>query len=76
MVVAERRSKPQTNGIETIGSFHPKTKATILNAERILYWISVGAKPSPTVHNLLIAKGIVKHKKIPVRINTKRKKKG
>ena len=66
IVVAEKRSRPKTNGVERVGSYHPKTKQTVLNGERILYWIEKGASPSPTVHNLLIAKGIMKGKKIPV----------
>lgn len=66
IVLAEKRSKPKTNGIERLGSYHPKTKETVLNGERILYWISKGAKPSATIHNLLISKGIIKGKKMPV----------
>lgn len=65
VVVCERRSKPHTSGIETLGSYHPKTKATILKNERILYWMGTGAKPSATVHNLLITKGVIKGKKMP-----------
>lgn len=49
-----------------LGSYHPKTKETILKQERILYWLSKGAKASPTVHNLLVAKGVIDGKKIPV----------
>ncbi len=66
VVVTERRSKPKGNGIELLGNYHPKTKATALHAERILYWMSKGAKPSPRVHNLLIRKGVIKGKKISV----------
>lgn len=65
VVVAERRSKPHSGGIEILGSYHPKTKETELKGERILYWFSKGAKASPTVHNLLVSKGITKTKKIP-----------
>ena len=64
IVAAERRSKPKSSGIETLGSYHPKTKQTILKQERILYWLGQGAKPSATAHNFLIAKGVVKGKKI------------
>ena len=70
VVVAEKRSKPKTNGVERLGSYHPKTKQTVLNGERILYWIGKGAKPSATIHNLLISKGIMKGKKIPVAPHT------
>jgi ribosomal protein S16 len=30
-----------------------------LNAERIKYWISRGAQPSTTIHNLLVSQGIL-----------------
>lgn len=63
MVVGEQRSKPQSSGIELLGSFHPKTKHTVLKNERILYWISQGAHLSDTVHNLLVRNGLIKGKK-------------
>lgn len=66
VVVTEKRSKPKGAGIEMLGSYHPKTKATVLENERILYWLSRGAKTSPTVHNLLISKGVIKGAKINV----------
>lgn len=70
IVVGERRSKPHSTGIEILGSYHPKTKITALKPERILYWISKGAKTSATVHNLLISKEILKGAKRP-KVKTK-----
>ena len=66
LVVTEHQARPKTNGLETLGSHHPKTKHTVLKNERILHWISQGAQPSDSVHNLLIAKGVIKGKKIAV----------
>ncbi len=66
VVVTERRSKPKSGELEILGSYHPKTKETILKNERILYWMSKGAKPSPTVHNLLVTKGVVSGAKVSV----------
>ena len=63
IVVTERRSKPQSGGVEIVGSYHPKTKQTVLKNERILYWISKGAHTSDTVHNLLIARRVLQGKK-------------
>ncbi|MDD5772842.1 MAG: 30S ribosomal protein S16 [bacterium] len=42
--------------IEELGHYNPLTNpAEIkLNVERINYWISVGAKPSDTIKNLLL----------------------
>ena len=62
VVVTERRSKPKSGELEILGSYHPKTKENLLKKERILHWISKGAKPSDTVYNLLIAKGIIERK--------------
>lgn len=64
IVLAERRSKPKSGEIEILGSYHPKTKETRLKVERISYWLSKGAKPSPTVWNLLVDQGAVTGKKI------------
>lgn len=66
IVVTEKRSKPQSSGIEILGSYHPKTKEIKLEPERTLYWLSRGAQPSATVRNLLIRKGVVKGRKIDV----------
>ncbi len=66
LVVTERRAKPKTSGIEQLGSYHPKTKHTVLKNERISYWISKGAGVSPSAHNLLVRRGVIKGKKIPV----------
>ena len=60
VVVTEKRSKPKSGELEVLGSYHPKTKATILKNERILYWISKGAQTSPTAHNLLVKQGVIK----------------
>jgi small subunit ribosomal protein S16 len=64
VVLAEKRSKPKSGELEVLGSFHPKTKDTVLKSERILYWISKGAQPSPRVHNLLIDKKVIEGVKI------------
>ena len=65
IVVVERRSKPHSTGVETVGSYHPKTKHTVLARERILYWMGKGAQASATVHNLLVKNAVIKAKKQP-----------
>lgn len=64
IMVCEKHSKPHTDGIEILGSYHPKTKETALKAERILYWLSKGAHASSTVHNILVTKGVIQAKKV------------
>ena len=66
LVLCERTAKPKTSGIEVLGSYHPKTKQTILKNERILYWMSKGAQVSASAHNLFVKKGVIKGKKMPV----------
>lgn len=57
LVVKEKRSRRDGKALEFLG-FYEKTekgeKKTI-NAQRVNYWISKGAKPSQTVEKLLNA---------------------
>ncbi len=57
--------------MEEVGFYNPLTKEKVLKKERILYWLSVGAKTSATLHNLLVSEKIIAGKKI-----TKHKKAG
>lgn len=67
IVVAEHTSGPKAGKfVERLGSYNAKTKERVLNEERAKYWLSVGAQPSDTVHNLLVTLGIVKGGKINV----------
>ena len=52
--------------LEIVGNYNPKKGKTDFNAERILHWISMGAKLSDTMHNFLVDKNIIKGKKINV----------
>jgi len=63
LVVTEKRSKPKSGELEILGSYHPKTKETVLRKERILYWISQGAQLSDSAYNLLVSKGVIRGKK-------------
>lgn len=66
LVVTEKTAGAHAQPIEFLGSWNPRTKAVTLKRERILHWLSQGAKPSPTVHNLLIAHGVIEGAKIAV----------
>lgn len=73
IVVTDKRNAPRGGRfIEEIGFVNPLTKEKKINAERAKHWISVGAKPSDTVFNLLISEKIIEGKKIPLH----KKKKG
>lgn len=68
LVVAEKRSKLNGPPVERLGFYDPLSKNYNLNKERINYWLSVGAKPTTSVHNLLVKAGILKGPKIKVKI--------
>ena len=74
IVVTDKRKPPRAGRFtEEVGFYNPKTKEKVLKAERIKYWLSVGAKPSDTVHNLLISEKIVEGKKTPIYIKKTKK---
>lgn len=67
LVVVERaRAAKAGKYVEKVGSYNPKSKERVLDADRIKYWMSVGAKPTGTVHNMLISAGVMTGKKINV----------
>ena len=67
IIVTEHARAAKTGKIvELLGTYNPKTKARTLNEERVKYWLSVGAKASGTMHNMLVTLGIVSGKKINV----------
>ncbi len=61
IVVADSRSPRDGKIIERIGSFNPNTNpsAVVLNFERALYWVGVGAEPTATVRNILSDEGVL-----------------
>ena len=67
VVVTEHQNGPKAGkAVENVGFYNPKTKERKLDAERIKYWISVGAQASGTMHNMLVSTGIITGKKINV----------
>ncbi len=55
IVVKEKRSKRDGKFIEMLGQFEKREtgKSKNINVERYKYWLSVGAKPTPAVANLV-----------------------
>ena len=49
--------------LEVLGHFNPKKGETILKADRIKEWIKKGAKPTDTLHNVLVSQKIIEGKK-------------
>jgi small subunit ribosomal protein S16 len=60
IVVADKDAPRDGRFIENIGSYNPRTEPETveLDADRALYWLSVGAQPSDAVARLLKSKGV------------------
>ena len=63
LCVMDARSPRDGKTIEEVGVYAPQTRDSAkqfsVNAERVKYWLSVGAQPSETAHDLLAQAGIV-----------------
>ena len=64
VVIDKRRSAKGGRAVEVLGFVDPLNKRKSLEKERILHWIKNGAKPSATMHNLLVKEKIISGKKI------------
>ena len=74
LVVIEKGRSPRGGRFEKLGFFNPLTKEKGLRAERIKYWLSVGAQPSDRVYNLLVDEKIIEGKKKAVHARPKKAK--
>src|SRR3989344_1309416 len=66
VVLEKERAAKAGNIVELLGTYNPRSKALTLNEERVKHWISMGAQPTGSIHNLLINKSVIKGKKINV----------
>ncbi len=66
VVTDKRRAASSGLFVEELGFTNPITKERKVNKERVLYWISQGAQPSDTVHNILVSEKILEGKKVAV----------
>ncbi|OPL15391.1 MAG: 30S ribosomal protein S16 [delta proteobacterium MLS_D] len=68
IVVADSQSPRDGRFIEIIGNYDPLQDPAVINIkeDRVVEWLSRGAKPSRTVSNLLQKKGIPIPKETPV----------
>jgi small subunit ribosomal protein S16 len=66
ILVIEKQKDPWGTFIENVGIYNPRTEPDTveLKEDRIKHWLSVGAKPTNTVHNLLVDAGIITEKKV------------
>jgi len=74
MVVTDKKNPPRGGRfLEIVGFFNPFSKEKDIKADRIKHWLSVGAKPSDTVHNILVQEKIIDGVKIAVHKEPKKK---
>jgi small subunit ribosomal protein S16 len=67
VVSDERKSAKSGPYIEELGFYNPVKNPPVikLNAERTLYWVSKGAKTSPTIASIMKAQGVKAPAKAP-----------
>ncbi len=65
LIVSPKHKDTQSGQLEILGNYDPVQKVSVINLkkDRIEYWLSVGAQPSPTVNNLLVNAGIIQTEK-------------
>ena len=67
IVVVEHTASPKAGKfVDRVGTYEPHSKTRVLDEAKIQYWLGVGAKPSATVHNMLVSLGLINAKKINV----------
>ena len=64
VVVADKRRAVKRKFIEIIGNYNPtmKPKTVVIDKERALFWMNLGAQPSDTVRNLMCDLGVLDKK--------------
>lgn len=78
IIVSPKHKDTQAGQLEILGTYDPvsKEKKLDVKADRIKYWMSVGAQLSPTLNNLFVSKKIIEGKKQKsVRITKRRAEK-
>ena len=66
LVLTEVSSAPKKKAQEILGFWDPIKKEKNIKVERVKYWLSVGAKTSPTANNFLVSENVIQGSKIPV----------
>lgn len=78
LIVSEDSFDTKGRYLEVLGAFDPRRKKETLNLkeDRIKYWLSRGAQPSPSVNNLLVDAKIVVGSKLRATHIKKKKEEG
>ena len=74
IVVTDKKNPPRGGRfVEELGFWNPLSKEKAVKKERVKYWLSIGAKPSDSVYNLLIQEKVLEGAKISVHKKKKKK---
>ncbi|MBI5140541.1 MAG: 30S ribosomal protein S16 [Candidatus Vogelbacteria bacterium] len=77
VVLTDSKNGPRSGKyLEVLGSYDARKGKAQLEKERVNHWISVGAKVSDTMNNILVNNKVLKTKKINVTLKAKKKGKG
>ncbi len=65
IIVSEKARDTQGTYLEQVGTYNPHAKENQFApvVDRVKYWISKGAVPSDTIHNLLVSAKMIEGKK-------------
>lgn len=68
LVLQEKTQAPKSAAKEILGSYNPhisqdRKEQITLKEDRIKYWLSQGAQPSTTVHNMLLEFSVIEGEK-------------
>lgn len=68
IVLQEKDWAPTSKVLEILGNMDPHTDPRTINlkTDRVKYWLSQGAQPSNTMHNMLVDAGLVQGPKMRV----------
>lgn len=73
VLVEAKRSAASGRFIENLGYYNPRKKVKQIEKDRVKHWLGQGVLTSPSVHNMLVSEGVVKGKKIKIKIIDKKK---
>ncbi len=66
VVTDKRNSVSGGRFVDEVGFWNPQTKQKTVEVEKIKAWMAKGARPSNTIHNLLLKENVIKGKKVAV----------
>src|SRR3989338_9486679 len=73
-IVTETSRDTYGKALEILGHYNQFSKVCDVQKDRILYWISRGAKLSPTVHNLFVDQNVIAGPKVKASSGKKNEK--